>query len=457
MRSQKSCKVKNILILGAGYSATVMIEYLLKKAQEYNWQVTVGDISEELAVKKIAGNPHGRAIKFDINNEEQKQSEINNADVVISFLPSFMHLLVAQECLRKSKHLLTASYISQDMKALSSDVKNKGLLFLNEMGVDPGIDHMSAMQVIDNLKSRGCRILGFTSNTGGLIAPESDNNPWNYKFTWSVRNVVLAGQGTAKYIEKGRLKYLPYNQLFVRTRKTSVPDYGEFDYYPNRDSLSYRSIYGLDDIQTLIRGTFRRPGYCQAWNVFVQLGITDDSYQFETRPGLTYRDFINSFLPYSNTLNVEDKLCRLLNLEPNGEIMNKLKWLGIFEDIPVGLNSGTPAQILQKLLEEKWKLETGDKDMIVMQHKFEYEESGSVREITSSMVVTGKDENHTAMAVTVGMPVALAAEMLLKNEIKLTGVHIPVFPELYNPVLSKLENYGVKFFEETRVIENTCS
>ena len=442
--------MKNILILGAGFSATIMIEYLLGKAKENNWFVTVGDFSEEVAKRKVGENPQGRAIQFDIYNEKQKSDEIGKADVVISFLPSFMHLLVAKECLLQSKHMVTASYVSKEMGELDKEAKEKGLAFLNELGADPGIDHMSAMRVIDKIRQKGGKVIGFTSNTGGLIAPESDNNPWNYKFTWNPRNVVVAGQGTAKFIEKGRYKYLPYHQLFARPRRTQVLDYGEFDYYPNRDSLLYREVYGLKHAQTLIRGTFRRPGYCQAWNVFVQLGATDDSYQIEGVEGMTYRNFINTFLPYSDTLMVEEKLCSLLNLDPKGEIMKKLEWLGIFENKPIGLSSGTPAQILQKLLEEKWKLMPEDKDMIVMQHKFEYELDGNKKEITSSMVILGKNQVHTAMAITVGMPVALATEMLLNGKINVTGVHVPVIPELYNPILDELEKYGVTFIEQEK-------
>ena len=444
----KTNPVKNILILGAGFSATSMISYLLGKSNENDWSVTVGDVSEEVAKRKVAGNPRGRAIHFDINNEKQKSAEIGKSDVVISFLPSFMHPLVAAECLKQNKHMVTASYVSKEMKELDAEAKSKGLAFLNELGVDPGIDHMSAMRVIDNIKSKGGKLLGFTSNTGGLIAPESDNNPWHYKFTWNPRNVVVAGQGTAKFIEKGRYKYLPYQQLFARPRRTNILNYGEFDYYPNRDSLSYREIYGIQDVQTLIRGTFRRPGYCQAWNVFVQLGATDDTYQLENTETMTYRDFINTYLHYSNTLMVEDKLCTLLNLDPKGEIMKMLTWLGIFEDIKIGLPNATPAQVLQKLLEEKWKLMPDDKDMIVMQHKFEYELAGKKKEITSSMVVIGKNQVETAMAITVGMPVALATEMLLQGKIKVTGVQTPVIPELYNPLLDALDKYGIRFIEE---------
>lgn len=442
--------MKKILILGAGFSATVMIKYLLGKAKENNWQITVGDISEELASNKVAGNPLGKAIKFDIQNEKQKVDEISNSDLVISFLPAFMHPIVAKECVRQGKQMVTASYVSKDMKELDSEAKSKGLALLNELGVDPGIDHMSAMKVIDEIKHKGGKLLAFSSNTGGLIAPESDNNPWNYKFTWNPRNVILAGQGTAKYIEKGTYKYIPYTQLYKRIQSATVLNMGDFDVYANRDSLSYREIYDLQDIPTLFRGTMRKKGYCQAWDVFVQLGATDDTYQLEEVDKMTYRDYMNLFLPYNEKLSVEEKVCKMFNVDMQSDIMKKLVWSGIFEKNKIGLKTATPAQVLQHLLEDKWKLSPKDKDMIVMQHKFEYELGGKRKEITSSLVVIGKDSVETAMAITVGMPVAIASEMLLKGQIKVTGVHTPVIPELYNPILNELEKYGIKFVEEEK-------
>lgn len=445
--------MKNILVLGAGFSSTVMIKYLLEKSTENNWHITVGDISLALAEKKINNHPQGRAIAFDISDEEQKQKEIAKADVVISFLPAMMHPIVAQECLKQGKNMVTASYVSPEMKSMAAEVKNKGLVFLNELGVDPGIDHMSAMKIIDNIRSQGGVINAFYSNTGGLIAPESDNNPWHYKFTWNPRNVIVAGQGTAKYFEKGTIKYIPYQQLFKRTFRVKVLDLGEFDVYANRDSLSYRETYGLQSIPTIFRGTMRRPGYCQAWNIFVQLGMTDDTYIVENSENISYRDFINMYLPYDNSLSVEEKICRMFNIDMNSQEMHLLKWCGIFDKYPVGIKNATPAKILQHLLENKWKLEPGDIDMIVMQHIFKYELNGENHQITSSLVVKGKDEQETAMAITVGMPVALATEMLLKEELKLTGVHTPVIPELYIPILSKLEQIGIHFIEEHQVCE----
>lgn len=440
--------MKNILILGAGLSASTMIKYLLDCSVEHGWQITVGDISEETARKKVAGHPNGKAIKFDIKDEQLKINSIKNADVVISFLPAFMHPLVAQTCVDYGKHMVTASYVSKEMKALDATAKGKGVALLNELGVDPGIDHMSAMQVIHRIQAAGGKMIGFMSNTGGLIAPESDNNPWNYKFTWNPRNVVVAGQSVAQYKEQGQIKFIPYHKLFTRTTKINVLDMGNFEMYPNRDSLSYREIYGLEEIPSILRGTLRRPGYCLAWNVFVQLGATDDTYTIENSENLTYRDFINSFLAYDLELSVEKKLCKYTGITEDSDAFKRLTWLGIFENIKVGLKNATPAQILQKILEEKLVLGPNDKDLIVMQHIFDYELNGKKKRIKSSLICTGIDTVHTAMSITVGTPVAIATKMLLTGDIKLTGVHIPVIPELYNPILKELEESGIKFVEE---------
>jgi len=336
---------------------------------------------------------------------------------------------------------------------LDAEAKKKGISMLNELGVDPGIDHMSAMKVIDEIRHKGGKILGFISNTGGLVAPESDNNPWNYKFTWNPRNVVLAGQGVAQFIENGQYKFIPYHRLYSRARTFSVLNYGEFEMYPNRDSLSYRQVYGLNDIQTLIRGTLRKAGYCKAWNVFVQLGATDDTYKIPESENLTNRVFINSFLAYDTKLSVEEKIKKEVAEANDPVVFEKLKWLGIFEEKKVNLPNASPAQVLQKILEEKLFLESNDKDMIVMQHIFEYEFGGKKFRKKSSMVIIGKDTVHTAMSITVGTPLAIATKMLMTGMIKEKGVIIPTKPDLYLPILKELEEYGVKFIEEEEEIK----
>lgn len=446
--------MKKILILGAGLSTISLIDYLLNYSEENDWEIIVGDLNPENTLKKLKGNKRGKYIYFDVNNHNDVDLIIEGADLVISMLPAYFHTIIAKSCLLNKKHMITASYVSPEMKALDQDAKEAGILILNELGVDPGIDHMSAMQIIHNIQEKGGVLKGFWSATGGLIAPDSDNNPWNYKFTWNPRNVVLAGQGTSQYIKNGMYKYIPYHRLFSRLIKTSIQGYGDFEIYPNRDSLKYRQIYELSDIPTLFRGTMRRPGFCEAWNVFVQLGITDDTYTIENSENMTFREFINSFLKYEENIPVEFKLARYIGIEDDSLVMEKLKWLGIFENQKIGLKNATPAQILQMILEKKLKLEQNDKDMIVMQHIFEYELNGVKKGIKSSLVVLGKDQIHTAMAMTVGTPVAIATKLLLTGKLNYTGVQIPVKKDIYEPILKELETYGIKFIEEEYNILN---
>ena len=439
---------KKILLLGAGLSTKSLIKYLLDKSAEYNWKVRIGDLNLDTIIEKTNNHPNSEAFVFDINNSEQLHNEVKNADIVVSMMPARFHHLVARACIDHNKNMVTASYVSPEIKAMEQEAKEKGLLILMEMGVDPGIDHMSAMEVINRLKSKGYKLTLFKSFTGGLVAPNYDNNPWNYKFTWNPRNVVLAGQGTSMFIRNGKYKYIPYCQVFKRTERVFVDEVGEFEAYANRDSLKYREIYGLKDIPTLFRGTLRRPGYCKGWDIFVQLGMTDDTYYMEDLKDMTYREFTNSFLPYSKTYCVEEKIRKMFNLSEDSLTLYKLRWLGLFSSEKIGLEKATPAQVLQHLLLKKWALDEGDKDMIVMQHQFEYEkEDGKREQIHSSMVVYGTDED-TAMSLTVGTPVAIGTKMILTGEIKDTGVKIPVEENIYKPVLNELKQYGIKFKEK---------
>lgn len=320
---------------------------------------------------------------------------------------------------------------------------------MNEIGLDPGIDHMSAMQVIDRIRNQGGKMLLFESFTGGLVAPESDTNLWNYKFTWNPRNVVLAGQGgAAKFIQEGTYKYIPYHRLFRRTEFFDIEGYGRFEGYANRDSLKYREAYGLQDALTLYRGTLRRVGFSKAWNLFVQLGMTDDSYAVENSKGMSYRDFTNLFLPYSPTDSVELKLRHYLKIDQDDIMWEKLLELDLFNaEKKIPLTEASPAQMLQYILEDSWSLDDDDKDMIVMYHKFGYELDGQKHQIDSNMVVTGENRTHTAMAKTVGLPVAMATLAILNGKINTPGVQIPLQSEVYEPILAELEQYGIKFKE----------
>ncbi|MBT5090012.1 MAG: saccharopine dehydrogenase [Flavobacteriales bacterium] len=440
--------MKNILVIGAGRSAVTLIKYLLDNSIANNWQITVADFSIELAETAVANHENGKAIFFNVTDEKQRKTEIGNTDIVISMLPASLHITVAKDCIALAKNLVTASYVSPKIADLDEQAKQAGVLLLNEIGLDPGIDHMSAMQVIDEIKENGGDLTSFKSFCGGLVHPDYDNNPWNYKFTWNPRNVVLAGQGTAQYIKQGKYKYIPYTKLFERTEVMEVLNAGEFEGYANRDSLGYRSAYGLEDIPTLFRGTLRRKGYCKAWNMFVQLGMTDDTYKVENSENLTYRAFINLFFPYNNELSVEEKFCSYLNLSHDSKEFRKIEWLGVFTDTIVGLKDASPAQILQKICEKKWKLGVEDKDMIVMQHQFEYVENGVQKKLNSSLLVFGDDPRYTSMAKTVGLPVAIAAKLILNGKINSTGVKIPTTKDIYIPVLKELEDNGINFVEE---------
>lgn len=441
--------MRNILIIGAGRSASSLIRYLLEKSSSEDLHITIGDLSEELAMKKTGGHPNATAISLDINNHEQRRIEIQKADLVISMLPAYMHIEVAQDCILYRKHLVTASYVSPEMAALDEQAKEHGLVFMNEIGLDPGIDHMSAMKVIDSIRERGGKMLLFESFCGGLVAPESDNNLWNYKFTWAPRNVVLAGQGgAAKFIQEGKYKYIPYHKLFRRTEFLDVEGYGRFEAYANRDSLKYRSVYGLEDVLTMYRGTIRRVGFSRGWNMFVQLGMTDDTYVIDNSENLSYREFTNLFLPYHPTDSVEIKLRLQLGIEMDDIMWDKLIELDIFNPKKIiGLKNATPAQCLEKILTDKWTLAAEDKDMIVMYHKFGYELNGEEKQIDSKMVVIGDDQTYTAMAKTVGLPVAMAALHILNGNITEPGVRLPITKEVYEPILAELETYGVQFRE----------
>lgn len=439
----------SILVIGAGKSTSALIKYLSEKSFQENFTITVADKSIEVAQAFANKFENTQAIALDIFEDAARKTAIKNASIVVSMLPASLHIEVAKDCLAFGKHMVTASYVSKEMEALHDEAKSKELVFMNEIGVDPGIDHMSAMQVIDRIRDKGGKMLLFESFTGGLVAPESDDNLWNYKFTWNPRNVVIAGQGgAAEFIQEGKYKYIPYQRLFRRTEFLEVPNYGRFEGIANRNSLAYRSIYGLEDIPTLYRGTLRRVGFSKAWNVFVQLGMTDDSYSLQNSEEMSYRDFVNSFLPYSPTDSVELKLRHNLKIDQDDLIWDKLTELDLFSSKKkIGIKNATPAQALQKILEDKWTLAPNDKDMIVMYHKFGYEIKGEKKQIDATMVFIGENQTYTAMAKTVGLPVAIATLKILKDEIKTHGVLRPIHPEVYTPILEELKGFGVEFHE----------
>lgn len=439
--------MQQILLIGAGRSASSLIRYLLEHSKQKDWQVTVADMDEALIRSKTKGHPNARALVFDINNAIQREEEIRKADLVISMLPASMHLQVAKDCLKFGKHLVTASYVSPEIAAMDTEVKKAGLVFMNEAGLDPGIDHASAMKVIDHIKEQGGELLSFRSYCGGLVAPESNDNPWGYKFSWNPRNVILAGQGTAKYIENGEYRSIPYERLFLQTETITVEGCGTFDAYANRDSLSYRTSYGIENIPTMLRGTLRYQGYCKAWNIFVKLGLTSDSQKMDVG-GMSYAQLVASFLPPGNG-TIKERLKDFMGADADEAALEKAAWTGILSDEKITLTSASPAEVLQDLLERKWRLKDHDKDMIVMQHEFISKMGSRKSKVVSWLVVKGDDQTYTAMAKTVGLPVAITSKLILEGKIRARGVVIPVLKEIYEPLLRELEEYGIIFNERT--------
>ncbi len=440
--------MKNLLIIGAGRSATALINYILGEAPQNNFLVTVADADIELARKKIQGHSHGRAIWLDASKPNDRRDVIARHEVVVSMLPPQMHLEVAQDCITLGKHLITASYVSKQVFRLGDEARQRALVFMNELGLDPGIDHMSAMQRIHEIRNAGGKITSFHSYTGGLVAPESDDNPWHYKFSWNPRNVVLAGQGTAQFLEDGKLKYIPYRRLFRQYRMVDIPNMGQWEVYANRDSLLYREAYGLQNIRTLFRGTLRHKGFCDAWNALVRIGMTDATFPIVDSDTLSYHDLMEAFLGISqHTGSVRDRVAKMLEVEPDSDVMQKLEWLGLFSKRRIKIKDATPALILENLLLEKWALQPKDKDMVIMQHVFEYELKRKKHKRTSTLIMKGTDGENTAMSQLVGLPLGIFVKLLMQGKISTTGVNIPIMPEVYEPVLAELEQHGVRFVE----------
>jgi len=444
--------MKRILLFGAGLSASTLIKYLLDHSYAESWHLVVVDQDLELILAKLGGHPNATAHAFNALDSQQRLPYIAQADLVISMLPAAHHVDVAKDCIALQKHLVTPSYISAEMRALHDQAKAAGIVILNEIGVDPGIDHMSAMRLIDQIKEEGGVLESFKSYCGGLIAPSSDNNPWHYKFTWNPKNVVLAGQGSAAcYREMNELKYLPYHRLFQRLDHIQIEGYGEFEGYVNRDSLNYLETYHIQEVPTIFRGTLRRPPYCQAWDVFVQLGMTDDAYTMKGSAQLTPRQFLNAFLPFETGVSVEDKFLKVVGQRK--DLFDLFDFLGLFSDKDViGVEKASPATLLQKILVEKWRLAPGDKDMIVMYHEIIYTKNDTRYAVNSALVVEGQDERYTAMSNTVGLPLAIATKLILNQQIVERGVTLPVNKELYAPILSELEQFGIIFNESEKVL-----
>lgn len=445
--------MKNILIIGAGRSATALIKYLLDNAEKCGWFVTVADADPALASEKVGNHPYGRAIWLDATKPNDRKDVIERVDIVVSLLPATLHYEVAQDCIMLKKHLVTASYVSQELYRLSEQVRSSHLVFMGEMGLDPGIDHMSAMRIIDDIKGKGGELLSFSSFAGGLIAPAYDTNPWHYKISWNPRNVVLAGRGTAQYLEKGKHKYVPYHRLFKEHKVVNIPGVGPMEVYPNRDSLLYKEVYGLEGIPNLIRGTLRYPGFSNAWHALVQIGLTDDSFPITDCENLTYSEFMEAFVGDYPGKTLKEKVANLLHEDPDSQVMQQLEWLGLFQRKKIGLKPSSPATILENLIVDKWKLGKNDRDWIVMYHEFEYKLAGKKYLKQSVMTLEGDNPVYTAMSKLVGLPLGIFVKYLAQGGIKESGIQIPVKKHIYEPVMKELEQFGVIFRETEKQIK----
>lgn len=503
--------MKTILLFGAGKSATVLIDYLLEHSVLEDWKLTVVDADIALAKSKTAHSSRATAVSFDINNAEERANHIRNAGIVISLLPPALHYLIAKDCLKYSKDLLTASYVDDNIRKMQPEIESKGLLFLCEMGLDPGIDHMSAMSVIDSIRGQGGHISSFRSHCGGLVAPESDDNPWHYKISWNPKSIVLAGKAGAHFREDGNEKRFSYEELFSTERMLEVPGIGYLCWYPNRDSLSYAPLYNLEDVETFVRTTLRHRDFIYGWKNVIDLKLTDETTRYET-DGKTLYDlfkehmdkngfsewleqklqerfekskelleklmklmeaekeaveegekFPDSFMTADDKGNLEtieidevkDRAAAFLahNMHEANLTLKQLFFIGL-DDKETYVNKGlcSPADVLQFALEKKISLRPYDKDMIVMLHELKYELNNINYELRSSLIVKGDNNLRTAMAKTVGLPLGIAVRNILNGQIKLKGLQIPTSKGIYVPVLRELEKYEVKFNEELREI-----
>ena len=428
--------MKQILLFGAGKSATVLIDYLKETATQKKWFVTIADINLEAVKTKVGNHELVKAVGISIDNETERKTLIEEADVVISLLPPSLHYFVAIDCLAAGKHLLTASYVDDNIRQLENEIKEKGILFLCEMGLDPGIDHMSAMQLIHRIQDEGGKITSFLSHCGGLVAPESDTNPWHYKISWNPRNVVNAGKAGAIFREKLEVRSTKYEQLFLDCAEVSIDGVGQLAYYPNRDSLGYIPVYGLEGAETFMRTTLRHPDFCKGWQKIIKLGLTDEA-ELQDTDGLSISCFLQTQFQVKNIL--------FSSITPLQQ--EQFIFLGWNDDTLINKGNCSVADVLQFIVEKKWLLGEEDKDMIVMLHEIAFEVKNQKSKIKSSLVVKGENSLRTAMAKTVGLPLGIAATLLLEGKITETGLHIPIIAGIYEPVLRRLKEYGIVFFE----------
>lgn len=446
--------MKNILVIGAGRSSTAVINYLLEQAKTHQWFVTVADAKPEQALKKVNNHPNGRGTWLEVLNPNDRKDIMMRADVVVSLLPPQLHYRVARDCIKYNKKLVTNAYINRDLYRLNPEVINAPLFFMGEMGLDPGLDYFSAQKLVNEVREKGGKITSLRSFAGGLMDSPSDN-PWKYKFSWNPRNMILSGQGISQYQIKGKYKYMSYDRLFKNPIPVEVPELGEMESYANRDSLLFREEYGLDNIPTLKRSTLRQKGFCEAWDALIRLGLTDDTYPILESDKMTYRDLLEAYLVglQDGNTSLKDRIAQALGEEINSSVMERLDWLGLFDRRKINLKRATPARILGKLLEEKWKLGPEDRDMVVMMNVVKYRLKGKNYKHTNYMILKGEGEGEdTAMSKVIGLPVGICVRLLMEGKIPEKGIQVPITKEFYEPALEELKKYGIEFKDKIEII-----
>lgn len=441
--------MQTILVAGAGKSSTYLIQYLLSHAPRNKWKVVVADGNASAIQEKIQGSSYAESAIIDITSKSDRQRLVKQADIVVSLMPPHLHIHLAKDCLQHNKNLITSSYVSPEMKEMDAAVKAAGLMFMCEMGLDPGIDHMTANQIIHSTQRVTATITSFKSYCGGLIAPENDDNPWHYKFSWNPKNIITAGMDGAKYLGNGKEIEVSYEDIFDSNKKIKVDGLGSLAYYPNRDSMRYLDLYEVPEVKTFLRATLRHPDFCKGWNALLQLGLTDG--EDEVGNVKTYDQWLAKKTNCRKKGTLKEHVAQRLGVTPNDKLMKMLDWLGLFDATPIPDQAQNSGAILLDLLLRKWEMKPSDKDMVVMQHEVEYIHRGRKIMLTSSMVLKGENREYSAMAKTVGLPMGVLARMVMTK--KMTpphGVLIPNMPSVYKPVLAELHHHGIHFIEKVQ-------
>ena len=437
-----------VLILGAGLISRPIVRYLLDHP---TFSVTMASRTVSKAEKIINKHPYGTAIELNVNDDALLEKLVSESDLTVSLLPYTFHVKIANLCIKHKKHLVTTSYISDDMKALDQKAKDAGIIILNECGLDPGIDHMSAMRVIHEVEENKGKVISFRSTTGALPSYEANNNPFGYKFSWSPRGVLLASCNAAKWLEDGKEVSVPGEQLFENYYLQDVPGVGTFENYPNRDSIPYKEIYGLKDAKTVYRGTFRMSGWCETMRKIVKLGWLNDK-PVKSFNGKTYGDLTRFLVGAKENDDLIQATAKFLDLETYSTVVKRLEWLGLLGDEKLPEDKDNPLDYLNILTLNKMTLSKKERDMIVMHHEFIAKYPSKKEYITSTLVNYGTPYGDSAIAKTVALPAAIAVKMILHEQISLVGVHIPVIPDIYNPLLDELRENGIKFSEESKIL-----